>query len=377
MIEPRALLTLLLVTTLAACATPEQNGAPGEPDGHATSAPDGGVTVLYRTVELDATTALAVANEFAVVRAAVAKELGLEGTPNEVPRAEIVVYRDPAWGQEYFLVTHAQIRDNPLRVHIPCLLPPGENDGAAIAQRFRGTVAHEVAEATVLTHVPILDPYLRWMHDGIAESVSYRVLARLDPQAAALERDRYLERWRQARAGKLRWVDLGGWRQPSDWIVHSEALFTNRRPLELTDIPGSLKRVGEERFAAQEQHPDEVVTLDALAEFLGNAWMRERLLPGEGEVDLRQRDGHDPASARFKDTQFLCYGAGMCLWLELERASPGATGKVLAAMMARRATVLRSSDVVEIIEALTKVDLRPRIERFTFERLERVLGAER
>lgn len=367
---------LLTVASLAGCVTTDPPTEPGgKPDGRAVT-PDGGVTVLYRSSELRGDLALAVAGELALVRAAVAHELALETAPGALPQAEIELRRDPRSGDDYLIVTHAQILDNPLRVHIPCRVPLDETDAAAIAKRFRGTVAHEIAEATVLTHVPILDPYLRWMHDGIAESVSFRVLQKLDPDSAREERDRYLDRWRQARDRRppARWVDLGGWRQPSSWIVHSEALFANRQPLVLTNLMQSLARIGEERLANQEAHPDQIAAFDALASFLGESWMRERLSPGDGEVDLRTQDAREPTSTRWKDTQFLCYGASMCLWLELERESPGITGKVLAAMMGRRAAVLRSSDVVAIVQGLSNVDIRPRLERFTFERLERVLA---
>src|SRR5437016_4198482 len=86
--------------------------------------------------------------------------------------------------------TQQKILERPLRVRIPVALPEEDKEGEKIADRLRGTVAHEVAEATVLTRVPILDPYLRWMHDGIAESVEYRVLQQLDPKAASATLDR-------------------------------------------------------------------------------------------------------------------------------------------------------------------------------------------
>jgi hypothetical protein len=371
-VKHAALVLLLSLTALGAagCATQRASELNVESLAHVGAE---GVIVHFKREDFDDKDVQTIATRLAEVRSAVVSELALvtsssEGAP---PIADVVLYHDLGWGQERWLVVHAKILENPLRVRIPCALPTDDRDPMAIVERLRETIAHEVAEATVLTRVPIIDPYLRWMHDGIAESVGYRVLCRFDPKGAAAMLDRYGQYADEARRSGVSWVDLTRWRQLSDWIVHSEAIFDDHEskpaPLRLDDLPRSLRRLAEQRFADPRQlpDPDTLVTLDALLAILGESWAREQLPYVKGEADPRPSKG-----------QFLCYDASFCFWLEIERKHPGVTAKVLAAMSARRETVLRSDDVVQLLEGLTQESLRPRIERFTLDRLAGVLAAE-
>jgi hypothetical protein len=364
---------------LAGCATTQPTHAPEDIDGRVVS-PDGSVVVAYNTADVRSESAAFAARDFAVVRDGVARELALEKTPAELLQAEIVVRRGSESGQSYYMTTHANIvegpRGTPLRVRLDWPLKPDETIEGKIAS-FRATVAHEITEATLLAHVRLLDPYLRWMHDGIAESVAHRVVARLDPATASAERDRRRDRWRRARDRKLRWLDLTGWRQSSTWVVHSDSFFkTDSPPLFLSNVTESLKRIADDRFQSQETHEDELAASDALADFVTEVWKREHLPPGDGEIDLR-RSTLGTNDARDEETQFLCYSASMCIWLELEQASPGITGRFLASLMASNASAVRAADVIQMVRDLAKVDVRPRLERFTCERLESVLAAEK
>ncbi|MEZ0230182.1 MAG: hypothetical protein ACAI25_16285 [Planctomycetota bacterium] len=358
-------LLAVLVFTIAGC-TPAKRGLTPEEIEKWPRVQDEGVTIRIKEGDVDPFAAKLVARAIAVVHSQVTHELGLwKQGEQRPPYAEVLLYRDAGWGQERWLVTHAVIIERPLRVQIPCALPEDDKDGEAIAARIRGTIAHEVAEATVLTRVPILDPYLRWMHDGIAESVEYRVLRRLDPRAADETLNRYEQYAREARRAGISWVDLTRWRQLPDWIIHSDALL-REGPLYLDDLPSSLKRLASKRVSFQEKDPEQVSVLDVLLDMLGESWAREQLPFGAGECDPRPRPG-----------QFLCYDASFCFWLELERAHPGLTAAVLARIAAWKEPVLRSDDVVKMLNALTGQDVTARLERFSLDRLESILAAER
>jgi hypothetical protein len=357
---------ILTLAALAACATRKASILDEDFDRWQRTTAEG-VTVRWRDGEVASSAVETVAREIARVRTAVGEALALVGSASAPPPyAEVILYRDAGWGQERWLVTHAMILERPLRVRIPCALPEDDQDGDKIAARIRGTIAHEIAEATVLTRVPILDPYLRWLHDGVAESVEYRVLQRLDPQAAADVLQKYELYSREARRNAITWVDLTRWRQLPDWIVHSDVLFPKGGPLRLDDLAGSLRRVSEKRFANQERDPETLAALDVLVDLVAETWSREQLAVANGEADPRPRPG-----------QFLCYDASFCFWLELERGRPGITAAALARIAARHEPVLRSEDVMRIVSGLAGEDVRPRLERFTLDRLDGVLAAER
>jgi hypothetical protein len=330
-----------------------------------------GVSVHARPGDVDGHAAQLVAKELAAVRGTVGEALGLVGSSSGAPPlGEVLLYRDTGWGQERWLETHATILEHPLRVRIPCALPEADAEAAAICSRIRGTVAHEVAEASVLTRVPILDPYLRWFHDGVAECVAYRVLTRLDSRAADEMLARYEQNVREARRAKksIAWVDLTRWRQLPNWLVHTEVLFPTDGPLSLDNVPRSLERIAEKRRipAPGVRDPEPVAVLDDLVDMLGQALVKEQLPLADGEGDVRTPSG-----------QFLCYGASFCFWLELERAHPGITAGTLAQVERRHRAVLRSEDVVTILGQLAGEDVRVRLERFTLDHLEAVLAAER
>ncbi|MBI3724081.1 hypothetical protein HY251_09040 [bacterium] len=335
-----------------------------------------GVWVRF-DADVESAIAQRAAPPFVQVRDAVARELGLD-PKDPPPIAEIVLRRDATWGQDRFLVTHAKVLEPPLRVQVPCPLSQEIADGEKVAALFRGTVAHEVAEATVLTRVRILDPYLRWMHDGIAESVEYRVLQRLDPPAAEKTIRRYRDYADEADKNAWRWVDLTRWRQLSEWIVHSDAFFQGG-PLRVDDLKGSLERLADERVALElnpdaPEKPERLALFSEIQALLGENEVKKNLPlapPSEGntspEVDPKLRGGA---------AQYLFYDASFCFWLELERAHPGATARVLAAIAARREPVLRSKDVVSLIQEATGEKVQVRLERFTLTRMRRILDAE-
>jgi hypothetical protein len=336
-----------------------------------------GVIVRYRDSEVEKAVAVRVAAELSRVRIAVAEEyaLVLSSSTEMPPLADVVLHKDRLWGQERWLVTHALILEPPLRVRIQCAFPPEDDDGSKIADRIRGTVAHEIAEATFLTRVPIIEPYLRWVHDGFAESVAFRVLARVQPRAALEMLERYGDYEAEERKppNQTAWVDLTRWRQLPDWIIHSDA-FMKGVPIRLGD-PREFERILAKRIRIDD--PDPVIRARALAELsmsdallglLGESWTREHMGFAAGEARVEPKN---------TGAQFLCYAASCCLWLELERAHPGVTAKTLAAVSARREPILRTDDIVAIVKELTGEDIRPRLERFSLDRLEAVLASEK
>ncbi len=366
--RPALALALVLGAALATTGCTATSKVPSLEERFASfsSVEDEGITLRFDARELAPGDAKLVAHELVLVRGAVAAELCLERPDDAPPRAEVILYRDAGWGQERWLLTHALILERPLRVRIPCALPDDDDTPEKIAHRIRGTVAHELAETSVLTRVPILDPYLRWMHDGIAESVEYRVLQKLDPKAAAADIARYAQYSVEARLRGTRWIDLTRWRQLPDWIVHSEVVFEDRDALRIDDLAGSLRRIASERKLIQAEEPEKVLLFDELRAILAEVWSKESLGASRDEEDPRPRAG-----------QFLCYDASFCLWVELEREHPGLTAKVLAAMAGHRAPILRSADVLRVLEQITGHSLRGRLERFSLDRLDSILEAER
>lgn len=364
-----AALTLLALLALGVAAgCPSVPNAANERDVDALAVvADEGITVRFLEGDLPAVEARKAARVFAVVRRAVAEELALVGSSSEggALHAEVILYHDESWGQERWHVTRAKILERPLRVRIPCGLPVDESDGERIAARLRGTIAHEITESTVVTRVPIVDPYLRWLHDGIAESVEHRVLKRLDPRTAAADVERYAQYALEAQRSGIRWLDLLRWRQLPDWIVHSDVLFEDHRPLRLDDYPGALRRLSQLRLLVQENHPGSLATLDGLLDLVGESWAKEALPPARDEADPRK-----------PSLQFLWYDASFCFWLELERAHPGVTARVVAEIGRWRREILRNDDVIRMIDAATGEHVRPRLERFSLDRLNAVLAAE-
>jgi hypothetical protein len=365
----RRALPFLVVLFATACTTTPPRPTLEQRFETFSSVEDEGVAVRFDEREVTPAIAKQLAKTLVAVRAAVARELALDLKADAPPAAEVILYRDAGWGLERWLVTHAQILERPLRVRVPCALPDDDDTAEKIAHRVVGTVAHELAESAILTRVPILDPYLRWMHDGIADSVEYRVLLQLDPAAAAADLARFAQYSVESRLKGTRWVDLTRWRQLPDWIVHSEVVFENKAPLRLglDDVPTSLRRLARERKVPQSEGAAEgVLLLDELRAILGETWTKESIVGPREEEDPHPRAG-----------QFLCYDASFCFWLDLERTHPGITAKIVAIMSAHRAPILRSADVVHALEQATGVSLAGKLERFSLDRIDAILAAER
>lgn len=230
-----------------------------------------------------------------------------------------------------------------------------------------GTTGHELAEATVLLRVTAIDPYLRWVHDGIADFAEHEIHLQHDPRKA-------LDTVRRARAlveehlgdGEL-WLNLSRWRQLAPWIVRSHrVLGPGHDNLSLNDIEASLARL--ERVERSEEDP---ARTRGLAELKG-ILVRAR--------QLRER-GFAPGEAHGKDARdgdLLGYAISFAYWLEIERGNPGTIRAFLAALDAQRAAGDHVLTGPEAIATLTKVlgAPPPPTERYPLERALSVLQTE-
>ncbi|MGE0707340.1 MAG: hypothetical protein AB7N76_04680 [Planctomycetota bacterium] len=230
-----------------------------------------------------------------------------------------------------------------------------------------GTTSHELAEATVLLRVTVLDPYLRWMHDGIAELVEHRVLSRRLPEAArsGLARARaFLEE--RLGAGDL-WVDLSRWRQLTPWIVRSHRfLGPNQSNLSLDDLEGALRRVRRARDLGGE--PDLIAGLTELEAMLlrAQALAERPYVPGEARAG--DAETHD----------FLLYASSFALWLEVEQRRPGAARALLERLERRRGEgdhVLGAAEGEALLREVCPSETPP-LTRYPLERAVAALRAE-
>lgn len=313
---------------------------------------DGATRIYYHN--LSRATASSLLGEVADVRSQLQGELGFPP-----PRAELVVYPREGKGGTVRETRCDLTRDARGRWAIVFAYPLDEDRSSLL-----GTTGHEMAEAVVLLRVTVIDPYLRWIHDGVAELVEQRVLARCARRAAVAnlrQARRFLE---ERLAAGEEWADLGRWRQLAPWIVRSHRfLGANQANLSLSDIPGAVARVRQ----AKALDPSLAGGLSELEAMLLRAEgiSQRSWAPGEAR-------GDDP------DTRdFLLYTLSFAAWLEIERSTPGATRAFLSALEARRAEGDHVLSAAEGLALLREVcpELPP-IERYPLGRALEVLEAE-
>jgi hypothetical protein len=311
-----------------------------------------------------------IAGVFDDVRMRVERLFGLEP-----PAVEARLYLDRSIGQERYHVTQAYVVQDPLlRVIVPVFYL-GDDTPASFLDRARGTIAHEVTEAMVITHVTkfaVLDPYLRWMHDGIAVYAEHAIEAQTDPDAAALKLARTIEQLTTKRQRRqVRWLDLSRWRQYSDFIIHSDVITHDQEKIQL--VPPLERSLQPTAKAKNAEAADNVVLIyDAVDRLVSDAWRKEKAPFSEGEADPR------PGHASGEELAFF-YQASFSFWLEVERAHPGLIAHVLQTLArpdALQTPVVTGDEVARLVGKYAGEDVRPRLLRYRLDRVERVLREE-
>jgi hypothetical protein len=248
---------------------------------------------------------------------------------------------------------------------------PLEDDEPLGRAQLLGTVGHEVAEATVLGLVTTLDPYLRWMHDGVAELVEHEVLAQQDREGARLLLQRTLAFVKEQRAGGVEWVDLTRWRQIGDDVVRAQRLLQDGLgPLGLGDLARARARVRQAQALAGADAGDG--RRDGLAE-LG------RILD---DAETRAGQPWRPGEARTDDAEaldYLFYNAAFAVWLGAERAAPGALQRFAAGLVERRGAgdaVLAAAEAAALFAEAAPGARCPPLDHVPLEWIEGTLAAE-
>ncbi|MCA8920429.1 MAG: hypothetical protein KDD82_01395 [Planctomycetes bacterium] len=349
----RPILGVLLATPLAGCAAGPPTMAERATMQHVSL---GEVSLYFRPAELERPWVEGLARDVSEVRASVGGRLR-----RRPPEAELLLY-EPAGvagaGEPEVLQTLATLEGE--RVVFPY---PVNVDNEGTHQQLLNTVAHELSEATVLRSVTVLDPYLRWVHDGIAEFTEHEVcIARnLDAARKALELGlHYVE---ERHADGIEWVSLLRWRQIADWIVRSRRFMLDDQNLSLSEVDVSLRRV-EESLAKEDP---ESLRGRGLAELHG---MLERA------KELSAHPWH-PSEGSPEADRYLFYVSSFAVWLHLERREPGTLLAFLDAVDAEAAAddyVLTAPEVAEMLSAseLPYLDL----DRIPLEWVERTLKGE-
>jgi len=318
------------------------------------------VCVYYRPDDLAEAQARALAPEVQRVRRDVADMLGVEP-----PRAELVVYEQPGVGSNALVrSTPAEMRDGRVRFRYPW----SEGDALLRAQLL-GTVAHELAEAALLSRVTVIDPYVRWTHDGVAEVVEHEVLARLDPEACRASLRRVLRHVGGQRDAGVEWVDLTRWRQLAGWVIRSHRyLDPPEHNLDLDDPGAALNEVR----ALRARVPADGLRGRGLAE------LEELLVEARAVGGRPWREGEArPDDPETRD--FVFYNAAFAVWLGLERAAPGTIERFLAALVARRAAgdhVLTAAEVAGLVRRASGGAELPPLDRLPLADVEAAVRAE-
>jgi len=279
------------------------------------------------------------------------------------PWAELVLYAEGRETLSMVRVTRCDLERGPGGWQIVFAYPYR----ADRVGELLGTTGHELAEATVLLRVTAIDPYLRWVHDGIADFAEHEVHLAHDPSKA-------LDTVRRARVlveehlgeGEL-WLNLARWRQIAPWIVRSHrVLGPGQDNLSLDDIDASLARLG--RVERSEDDPARTRGLAELEGILLRArQLRERgFAPGEAH-------GRDA-----RDADLLGYALSFAYWLEVERRTPGTIRAFLAAVDRQRLAgdhVLTGPEAVAVLSEVLGAPPPP-IEHYPLERALSVLETE-
>lgn len=320
------------------------------------------VRVYYR--DLERGDAEQVLPEVAAVHSAVRSHLGFRP-----PATELVIYEPSgpigAVGQQVH-ETRCELDKTPDGWVIGFVYP--FNQDPRTLEHLVGTTAHEVAEATILLQVTVLDPYVRWMHDGIAELIEHEVLCRRNPSAARANLRRVTRFVAERRGEGVSWVNLARWRQLAPWVVRSHRfLGESEDNLSLEDIDQSINRV--RRARRLEADPVFQGGLDELEVMLRRARRLGRLPWEGGEARTDDPNTRD----------FLFYNAAFAFWLGVERARPGTVRRYVTALARKRSGddhVITSEEVLEMLREAAEGAVLPPLERFTLEEADRVLRAE-
>lgn len=311
---------------------------------------DRATRVIYHEVER--ATAESLLPELASVQTDVGERLGL--VP---PRAEVLIYATsgpPAGDGEHVLETRCDLAHGPDGWRIRFRYPWTEQPETR--RRLVGTAAHEVTEATVLLQVTALDPYLRWMHDGIAELMEHEVLLRRDPAAARASLARMIEFLGAREERGVLWADLTRWRQLASWIVRSHRfLGPGSVNLALDDVEGSLARV--RRALAAREDSSIAEGLRELETILLRAEALERRPWAEGEARP-----DDPLTR-----DYVFYVLAFTFWLEVERSHPGAVRAYVQSLAARRAEedhVLSAHEAEDLLRKAVDAGELPPLTRY-------------
>lgn len=359
--RPRALPPLLLTLLLQGCYTPPP-GIEDEQIIRMEKVRQGDAWIYYRGGEVSRERAAALAPDVEAVRVEVGRILGIPA-----PRAQLVVYppSGPA-GAAGMLVDRVLClyleREHTIRFRYPL------EDAPLSRAQLLGTVGHEVAEATILGAVTTLDPYLRWMHDGVAEMVEHEVLRQRDPESARLLLQRTQRFVSERRARGVEWLDLTRWRQILETVIRAHRLLADDQgPLSIVDVTAAVARV-RRAAAGPDEPPGRRAALAELEAMLQAIGQRQRLPWREGEGRTDDPDTLD----------YLFYNASFAVWVHLERCSPGTLQRFLQALRARQGVdpVLSSSEATDALRQVAGDVALPPLDRLPLTWVEEVLHAE-
>jgi hypothetical protein len=370
----RLALALALLCSVVGC--PSTRGGPIEDDEveRCARVSSGTTTLIFRPGDAPAFTEAADGTPSPAARRVIEAFDALRPLVREVIRRdtlalELRVFRDPSYGGQLYEVTHARTIESPppRRVSVECALRDGESPDAFI-DHMRTKIVHEIAEATVVSNAPTLDPYLRWMHDGIAVLTEFLVESESSPQDAQKRLERYLAGVKEAKdpPRNIRWLDLTRWRQLSPWIVNFT--LTNGQPLYL-DLDVGLEQLTHERLERDDSKG--ILQYDQLSRMLGDVYRKGAMANSENEAAA--------VGPGWREDAILFYHASFTLWLEIERRHPGALVEFLDGVDRFKkggGRVLTADIAIDMLSTIAGEDLRPRLLRYRFERLERVLRDE-
>lgn len=298
--------------------------------------PDRGTRVIC--YQVDRSLGKALLPDLAAARADVADRLGLRP-----PRAEVVIFSQEATPvASATRETRADLAFGPAGWSVRFGAAVDEQDHSRSV--LIALTAHEVAEGSIVSHVTVLDPFVRWLHDGVADLIEEEVLSASLPQAADALLRNTSEVLEDAFRGGARWADLTRWRQLSSQIIRSHRFFgPDAEDLSLDDPAASLARVQ----AALGQADDPVVRggLQELEAMVSRAQaIQERpWAVGEARPD-------DPILG---DVVF--YALSLAVWLELEESRPGiarATAQAIAQRRTDHDHVISADEVLVIVRRL-------------------------
>lgn len=292
--------------------------------------PEGAGHLYYR--DLSPSLAQRLSPAVASVRSSVATQLGFAP-----PRAELILYVQDRASLEALRMTRCELVRGADGWEIVFAHPYRAEE----ENELLGITGHEMAEATVLLRVTAIDPYLRWVHDGIGDLVEHEILSGLRLEAAlkALHRARLLIE-EQLGDGAL-WINLTRWRQLAPFVIRSHRIVGDGQGnLSLEDSERSQARVRAALKSSRD--PLQAAALSELDAIL----VRSRQLRERGYASGEAR-GATP-----QESDLLCYALSCAYWLEVERRSPGTIRRFLGVLERRREGGDHVTSGPEAIEAL-------------------------